>query len=226
MNLADSRGLSSDVHAYIREKIMTGGMRNGERIVERDIAEQVGVSRGPIRDALRLLAAEGLVITSPRRGSRVAVPSVDDAGELFAIRAALEPVAASMLVERGGSAAILALEGALEQLDSAARAGDWPQAIAADMNFHRLIFQHSGSRRLWRVWEEMHSSLVHIFRLHRPLYRTIDEVLPRHVAYLDVIRGGNLEDVRRHATDHVNEFRDRFMARIGERVPGENASCC
>ncbi|MBD5655799.1 MAG: GntR family transcriptional regulator [Candidatus Eremiobacteraeota bacterium] len=214
MDLSRFRGLSTDVHAYIREQIMTGRLVDGHRIVERDIAAELGVSRGPIREALRLLEAEGLVITSPRRGTRVAAPKAENADDLFAIRAALEPVAATMLVERGGDDAIVALEGAILELERAVQARDWPQAIAADMHFHGLIFEHSGSRRLRRIWEEMHSSLVHIFRLHRPLYRSIDEVLPRHRAYLDVLRGGDAVEVRRHAAEHVNEFRDRFLEQI------------
>jgi GntR family transcriptional regulator of gluconate operon len=216
MDLASFRGLAADVHTRMRERIMAGQLRDGQRIIERDIAEELGVSRGPIREALKLLEAEGLVVTSPRRGTRVAAPTTEDAAEMFAIRAALEPVAATLLVSRGGDEAFPALDEAIGGIERAVRSDDWPQAIAADMQFHGLIFRHSGSRRLRRIWDEMDNALVQIFRLHRPLYRSIDDVLPRHQAYLDVLRRGDVAEVAQHAADHVNEFRERLMAQIAD----------
>ncbi len=213
------RGLAEEVRAYVRSRIMAGQWCDGDRIVERDVAQQLGVSRGPIREAFRLLEEEGLVAILPRRGCRVSLPKADDAAEIFAIRASLEPVAARMLIERGGSEAILALEKAFEKLEASVRTGDWPQTIAADMNFHGQIFEHSGSWRLQRMWEGMSNSLVHVFRLHRPLYRSIGEVLPRHRAYLDVLKSGDVAEAERHAAEHVTEYRERFMQQIGAAPP-------
>ena len=219
MAFAAFRGLPEEVRSHIRERILAGEFDDGARIVEREIAADLGVSRGPIRDALRLLEAEGLVISSPRRGTRVAMPNAEDAAEMFAIRAALEPLAAAMLVRRRSDDALRELEGALAQLEAAAAAKDWPQAIAADMHFHALIFRWSGSRRLTRIWEGMHNSLLQIFRLHRPLYRSIDEVPIRHRAYVDAIRTGDVDEVERHAAEHVTEFRDRLMQQIDGGTP-------
>jgi DNA-binding GntR family transcriptional regulator len=216
MSFAGFAGLATDVTSDIRERILSGRLSDGERIVERELAEELGVSRGPIRDALRLLEAEGLVITSPRRGSRVSLPTGNDAGEIFAIRAALEPVAATMLVERGDPAAFAALDDAITKLGAAVGSGDWPQAIHADMHFHGTIFRYSGSRRLKRIWDGMNTSLLHIFRGHRPLYRSIEDVLPRHIEYLEVLRRGDPAEVAQHACEHVIEFRDRFLAQLAD----------
>src|ERR1700722_17799896 len=191
MSFAGFAGLATDVHSDIRDRILGGQFADGERIVERELAEELGVSRGPIRDALRLLEAEGLVITSPRRGSRVSMPTGNDAGEISAPGAALEPVAATMLVERADPAAFAALDDAISKLEVAVRSGDWPQAIHADMHFHGTIFRYSGSRRPKRIGDGMNPSLVHIFRGTGPLYRSIEDVLPRHIEYLDVLRRGD-----------------------------------
>ena len=216
MSYADFAGLATDVHTHIRERILSGRLADGARIVERDLAAELGVSRGPIRDALRLLEAEGLVITSPRRGSRVSIPTVEDADEIFAIRAALEPVAAALLAARGDAAAFSALDDAIEKLATAVRGGDWPEAVAADMHFHGTIFAQCGSRRIKRIWDGMNTSLAHVFRLSRPLYRSIDDVLPLHAAYLDVLKRGDLAEVRAHSCEHVTQFRDRFLAQLAD----------
>jgi GntR family transcriptional regulator, gluconate operon transcriptional repressor len=217
MAFAAFRGLPEEVRDHIRERILAGAFDDGARIVERELAADLGVSRGPVRDALRLLEAEGLVISSPRRGTRVAMPNAEDAAEMFAIRAALEPLAAAMLVRRGSEQALRDLEGAVSEVQAAAEANDWPQAITADMRFHGLIFRGSGSRRLMRIWEGMHNALLQIFRLHRPLYRSIDEVPVRHRAYLEAIRKGDIAEVERHAAEHVTEFRDRLMRQFDEQ---------
>lgn len=219
MGFAAFRGLPEEVRARIRERILGGEFDGGARIVERELAADLGVSRGPVRDALRLLEAEGLVVSSPRRGTRVAMPNAEDAAEIFAIRGALEPLAVAMLVRRLSDDALRELEGAVAELEAAASTNDWPDAFAADMRFHGLIFQLSGSRRLARIWEGMHNSLLQIFRLHRPLYRSIDDVPVRHRAYFEAIKKGNVAEAERHAVEHVTEFRDRLMQQFAETQP-------
>ncbi|HYZ14857.1 MAG TPA: GntR family transcriptional regulator [Candidatus Acidoferrum sp.] len=224
MAFAGFRGLPEEVRDHIRERILAGAFDDGARIVERELAADLGVSRGPVRDALRLLEAEGLVISSPRRGTRVAMPNADDAAEMFAIRAALEPLAAAMLLRRGAPEALRELEAAVAELEAAAAANDWARAIAGDLRFHGVIFRWSGSRRLTRIWEGMHNSLLQIFRLHRPLYRSIDEVPVRHRAYLDAIQNGDVAEVERHAAEHVTEFRDRLMRQFDARVQSNESA--
>lgn len=214
MDLSISRGLADQVHARLREHIVGGRFRDGHRIVERDIAEELGVSRGPVRDAIRMLEVEGLVVTSPRRGTRVAVPSEEDAAEMYAIREALEPLAATMLVARGDARAIADLERAVDELAQAVRANDWAAATTADLHFHGLIFRHSGSRRLLRIWEGMDKPLLLIFQLHRPMYSSITDVLERHRAYLDVLRRGDVAAITEFARTHVTEYRDRLLSAI------------
>jgi len=84
------RGLLDEVAARIRARIFSGELHDGQRIIERDLAAEMGTSRGPIRDALRILEGEGLVITAPRRGTHVASLTTADALEILAIREAVK----------------------------------------------------------------------------------------------------------------------------------------
>ena len=214
MDLSVSRGLAEQVHAHLRERIVAGTFRDGHRIVETDIAVELGVSRGPVRDAMRMLESEGLVVTSPRRGTRVAVPTEEDAADIYAIREALEPLAATMLVARADARALSELELALDELERAVRADDWAAATIADLHFHGLIFRHSGSRRLLRIWEGMDKPLLLMFQLHRPMYQSITNVLERHRAYFAVLQCRDMAAIAEHARAHVTEYRDRLLGAI------------
>ncbi|GAC1498089.1 MAG: GntR family transcriptional regulator [Vulcanimicrobiaceae bacterium] len=226
MDLSLTGGLAEHVHRRLQEQIVAGAFLDGHRIVEREIAEELRVSRGPVRDAIRMLEVEGLVVTSPRRGSRVAVPTEADAAEIYELREALEPLAATMLVVRADPQAFADLEREIDVLERAVRSQDWAGATNADMRFHGLIFRHSGNRRFLRIWEGLEKQLLLIFALHRPMYRSIDDVFERHRDYLDVLRVGDVAAIREHVRKHVTDYRDGLLVaiRAGERAVGEAPS--
>ena len=91
--------LSENVVGAIRSAILNGELELGQRLVETDLAEQLGVSRGPIREALRLLAAEGLVVINVHRGTFIVQPTKDDVEEIYSLREALESLAVKRVIE-------------------------------------------------------------------------------------------------------------------------------
>lgn len=199
------------MHDRLRERIFSGRFQNGERLVEHLLADELQVSRGPVRDALRLLEAEGLVVSTPRRGTRVASLTAADAAELLAIRAALEPVAVRCLLERAGHEEFDALEGQLGRLAAAATENDWNAVVLEDLAFHEMIFRLSGQRRLLAIWNGLHVPLLQTFRAHRFLYGSIEEVAARHRALLDALRGGDVERAVAHDREHIVERRAELL---------------
>src|SRR4029079_6585742 len=101
------------VSALLRREIVSMRLQPGQRLVERELIERIGVSRTTVREALRELAAEGLVTTIPQKGAIVAVPSWRAAGERYEVRALLEGAAAREFAERATDAQVAALRGAL-----------------------------------------------------------------------------------------------------------------
>jgi len=97
--LETPRSLAGDAADRIRESILSGGFRPGEHLVEARIAQQLNVSRGPVREAFKLLRAEGLVEEEPRRGTFVVRLEADDVREIYQLRAAIEGQAARLLTE-------------------------------------------------------------------------------------------------------------------------------
>ncbi len=204
-------GLGDTVTGHLRDAILSGELSDGERIIERDVAERLGVSRGPVRDAFRQLEAEGLIVSTPRRGSRVASLTPDDGLEIMAIRAALEPLAVSFLLRAHDDSRWESLHEILDRLRTACARGDWSQAVLLDFTLHRQLYVLCGQRRLLRFWDDLGAPLLHIFRLNRHLYDDIQDVHRNHAALVATIESGDAAAADRAIRTHITEFQPRLL---------------
>ncbi|MFI5287196.1 MAG: GntR family transcriptional regulator [Candidatus Dormibacteria bacterium] len=211
-------GLSQEVARRLREQILSGQLGDGARIVERDVAQDMGLSRGPIRDALRQLEHEGLITWLPRRGARVASITRDDAEEFFALRAAVEPVAAEFFLKRKAPDMFVPFDDCLERLQRAADAEDWPEATRVHMEFHSLVYTLSGRRRLERVWESLSVPVFQTFKLHRPLVDTIGDLPRMHAVILDAMKQGPLATAKKVVRQHALEYEDDVLRALSAPV--------
>ena len=138
---------------YLREQIINGNLPPQEKLVENDIASALGISRGPVRDALKQLAIEGLVDYQPNKGCTVALLSPKDAYEVFFLRGNLEKLA----LQKGGchinDQGIFIMETALEEMQALAGTGNTLKEVNADERFHRQIILSSQIDRLIQMWE-------------------------------------------------------------------------
>jgi DNA-binding GntR family transcriptional regulator len=144
--------LYDEVRAVLVARIADGTFQPGDRLVETRIAQELGVSQGPVREALRELAAMRLVTTEPHRGARVRKVSPGEIAEAHQVRAALEEYAARAVA---GRIDLAPLEAACREMTAAAVQGD-PQAyIAQSVAFHRHIVQSSGNSMLLEIWDSL-----------------------------------------------------------------------
>jgi DNA-binding GntR family transcriptional regulator len=147
-------GLSDQIREFIVDGITAGRWAPGERIVERRIATELGVSQGPVREALRQLETLRLIESMPNRGARVREFTEEDLAEIFPVRAGLEQTAAELALPRMAGR-VETLERHSERLAEAARAGDTVAQIRHGIAFHREIVAASGNRMLMAVWESL-----------------------------------------------------------------------
>ncbi|MFI0443819.1 GntR family transcriptional regulator [Actinomadura sp. 6N118] len=161
-------GLSHQIREFIVEGISTGRWAPGERIVERRIATELGVSQGPVREALRQLEALRLIESLPNRGARVRAFTEKDLAEIFPVRAGLERTAAELALPRI-AACIDALEEQNARLAEAAETEDLQAQMRLSIDFHREIVEASGNRLLSSVWESLGIELwtTLSLRIHR-----------------------------------------------------------
>jgi DNA-binding GntR family transcriptional regulator len=140
--------LRHEVLEALRASIVNGRLAPGARLIERELIGMMGVSRTVIREALRQLEAEGLVDVVPNRGAIVRELTVDEARDLYAIRALLEGLAARMFVEKAGAEEIAALGRELKATAAAYRRDDPEETIAAKNRFFDILFRGAKSETL------------------------------------------------------------------------------
>jgi GntR family transcriptional regulator of gluconate operon len=186
--------LSEATAELLRERIFAGAFKPGARLVEADIARQLGTSRGPVREALAMLRAEGLVREEPGRGTYVESLGRRDIEEIYEVRAGLESVAARLIIERGDEAALAALDLALDRMRWAAARGDRQEFVDADLALHGELCTLSRNGRLHRTWEAQIGLLRTLIRLEiGTLTETLEPLIDEHVRLVDEIRSGDAD---------------------------------
>jgi DNA-binding GntR family transcriptional regulator len=143
----------------IKAGILTGALRPGARLREREVAARFGISRTPIREALLHLANEGLVVFSARRGAMVSHRSVDDSAELYSLRGVLVGGAARRAAARMTAADLQRLAQLTEQLGEAARRGDSRKFFEINQHAHETFLARCGSRRLVQICGKLREQL-------------------------------------------------------------------
>jgi DNA-binding GntR family transcriptional regulator len=198
--------LRDQVKDVLVERILDGVYGPGDRIVEMRVAEELGVSQAPVREALRELELLRLVVSEPFRGARVRDVSPEELKEIYPVRAALEEVAARAATPAlAGN--IKPLKAELKAMRAAAKRGDVHDFIAHDVAFHRVIVEASGNRTLQELWRSLHVDL----RTTITLIKHVDDladVAASHAPVLDAIAAGDAELAASVLRRHIEAFAD------------------
>lgn len=136
------------VFRTLREAILTGELKPGERLMEMQLAAKLGVSRTPIREAIRMLQQEGLAVTLPRRGAEVAAMTEKDMEDVLKIREALEILAVQLASEKITAEQITQLEEKLTAFEEAVKTAEVKQIAQTDIDFHDFIYDAAENPRL------------------------------------------------------------------------------
>lgn len=212
--------LSDRATELLRESIIAGDFQMGERLVEASIARQLQISRGPVREALKQLRAEGLVREEPRRGSFVVTLTVDDIKEIYDLRAAIEARAARLIITNGDTEAIDELRDILRRLRQATEDGDRQLFARLDLSFHENMCLLSGNRRLHRVFVSYASVLGMLFRLEvDKIYASLDYLLKEHETLFEAIASLDVRRAEEACNDHFDRARERLIEEFGRRLP-------
>jgi len=206
--------LAEDVADRIREEILSGDFAQGERLVEAGIAQELGVSRGPVREAFKLLRAEGLVNEEPHRGTFVMRLTGADVREIYDLRAALEARAAKQLVERGRGSDLRTLRRLLERLLGAAEMGDVAVVSQADLAFHEGVCRLTGNRRLHEVFRRHVPVLRSLMKLDEYIYRSLDDIAVEHEPLMTALESGDPALAASRFETHVERARDQVATYI------------
>ena len=205
------------VREELRERILTGRLRPGDRLVERELAEDFGVSRVPVREAIRSLEAEGfLVVQSPRRVVVRQLARVD-VEELFDVREALEGLAAGLAAGRAGAAELKRLERVLADAARATARGDAARITVLNSRFHDEIVAIAGNALLTTMLQPLEGRLRWLTSQNEHWAELLDE----HRRLYEAIASGDAERAKASAVEHVRVNRDVTLRSLFGEEPGE-----
>lgn len=218
----EPRALSRRIVDQLKRVIIAGELRPGDRVLETDLAEQLGVSRGPVREAFRQLEQEGLLVSYPHRGTFVATVPDDEIDEVYALRAHLEAYAARRVVLEHREEAVEVLSELVDLMLDAARAGDLPTLADLDLQFHDTVLTFSGYQGLHRIWRSM-DGLVRA-RTYATLAlpdraELIEHTASSHRPIVEAIRSGDPDAVERAVSHHIHEVPSLMAGRIPSPSP-------
>lgn len=194
--------LREQIKDVILQRIVEGSYPPGSRIVETRVAQELGVSQGPVREALRDLEQLGCVVHEPYRGCSVRAFSVDELLEAFPVRAALEALAARLAAEQLGDAELAELEQLLERMRVAARRGDAHDQSRANASFHATIVRAARNGTLERQWRMLEPFSRTYLTVSRPGIDLI-ALSERHVPILDALRRHDPDAAAAAMHDHL-----------------------
>ncbi|MGM7723179.1 GntR family transcriptional regulator [Metabacillus sp. Hm71] len=158
-----SKTLQDQVYEYLHEKIVSGNINPGQRIVEKQISQETGVSRSPIREAIRRLNSDGLVSVSPRGGVRVYRPTFSDFNYLYECRLSLEPTAAYYAALRLDEKRRVHMSNVVDEMNLMVRKKDIEKLKTLSTQFHFLIVKGSGNPYLLKMMNQLYS-LISFYR--------------------------------------------------------------
>jgi DNA-binding GntR family transcriptional regulator len=210
--------LSKVVADELRRGILTGRRKAGDRLVEDRLSAELGVSRVPIREALRLLAAEGLVEVQPRRGASVAEVSAEVAHDLVEVRAMLEGLNARLAARHHAPAIIAELRQVLAEGDAAAKSGNVADLVRLNGEFHDKLAEAGRNSILWDIMRTLRerTSLVFAANTARRSQQDWDE----HSRILAAVIEGDEELSALLATRHVHQAAEAaFSAQAASTLP-------
>jgi len=185
--LRSRKPLAEEAADQIRDEILAGRLGQGERLVETRIAEALNISRGPVREAFKLLRAEALVREERNSGTYVVSLSSSDIHEIYDLRAAIESRAAKLLARRGHPAEIDEMKRALAELEEAAGRADVAAVSRTDLAFHETVCRLTGNQRLHAVFMRYVPIVRTVIRLDEYLYRSPGEIADEHRPLLAAI---------------------------------------
>jgi DNA-binding GntR family transcriptional regulator len=207
------QALRDQVLEEIRRRIVEGQYPPGTRLTEERLAADFGVSRNPVREALRVVETEGFVTMTPRRGAVVATPDAGTIGDLFAIRGSLEATAARLAAERATDDDIAALRDLLEAAREATDEGDLARVAQLNSDLHRLCIAITGNRWLSTMSSALYLHVHWVFRIGAA--DRAPHSWAEHIRIVDAIEAHDPDAAEAAVRAHLHAAATAAMANVG-----------
>ena len=199
----DGKTLKEEIIDYLRKRIITNELKPGDRVVELDIAKKYDISRGPVREAVRLLEDQGLLEYKKNIGCVVKVLSKKELKELYLIMSSLEKLALNLTDGAIQSERLNKIEDLIESMKDYTQENDIESIIETDYEIHKQIVLNTNNDKLFQLWDSMKSN-------YYPMYFTVlnkdpnilNRIYDKHSRFLEILKEENLEKSIEEIKDH------------------------
>ncbi len=215
IGLQNHKPLRELVFEYIRKLIIKGDLKPGERLMEVELADKMGVSRTPIREAIRKLELEGLVIMEVRKGAYVADVSIKETIDILEVRSVLEGLAASIAAEKITEEEIKELEEINKVFEEAVRKNDTDKMIEKDTEFHNLIFKASRNTKLVQMVYSLQELVMRFRVIYFNEFKRAVEMPKEHKAMHEAILSRDSEKAAYYAKLHIDMLKQTLLEEQG-----------
>ena len=220
----ERRPLPTRVREAIEERILTGALREGDQIVEYQLARQLGISQTPVREALRTLERDGLVVTRPHRGTFVRRVTKREAHERYTLGMELESFAARLALPRLTPADFTALEELVDDMAAAAAEARerqtedaFARTVELNVDFHRYLVERAEHELLLKAWLSVNPLNWRFVTYTRLLNPDPVELAERHRSLIAAYRSGDQVLASSAIRQHVWEVAERVLANMPEQ---------
>jgi DNA-binding GntR family transcriptional regulator len=207
-------GVAGGVVARLRERILSAELAPGTRLNQAEVADQLGVSRIPVRDALHQLAAEGLVHLSGRAGATVTELSIADLQELYELREAIEPLASRLAAPNVGRMDVLRMGEWADAMEAADSPEQW---LRANHAFHAIVYEQSGRPRMIALIDHLRRHVDRFVRLHLVLPENRERLTTEHRAILWAAAHRDPAAVEELTRAHLVTSHEAILAQLLDR---------
>jgi len=211
IQIENYKPLREIVFGYLREAILEGKLEPGKRLMEMQLAEDLGVSRTPVREAIRKLELEGLVVMVPRKGAYVADVSIKDMVEVLEIRAALEGLAASLAAERMTPKDVKILKVLADEFKKFHLEQNFKGMIEKDIEFHEKIFESTGNEKLYQMSQGLREQIYRFRVRYISEYNQSDNLVIEHDKILKAISKKDSQLAYNYGWEHIESLRNHMI---------------
>jgi DNA-binding GntR family transcriptional regulator len=213
--------LADGIASLLRQSIMTGELPPGTRLIEMDLARQLGVSRGPLREAMRILETEGLLENNPGRGSSVTQFSEKDIREVYSLRCVLEQEAIQLAASHAQPDDLIKLQSTLDTLFEAAKEGNPSKVIELDFKFHTEIWEIADHQLLMQVLQGLTTQIRMFLAVQTHLYDDLPEGISDHEKLLESLKEKDGEGGAKIIKDHLQVAEDVILTHLGQTAQSD-----
>ena len=211
INMQKHKPLRELVYEELRVLIMTGQIKPGTRMMEIELAETMGVSRTPIREAIRQLEKDKLVTIEPRRGAYVSDISAKDMEDMLFVREPLEGIATFLAAQNMTEEELELLKEINRQYEEAFLQGKMEELITLDTRFHNLIAEGSRNQYLVSVLTNLQDQVLRFRYIYFKSGKRAGEVINEHRLIVNSLTERNQENARKYSIDHIVKLRESII---------------